>query len=178
MVFAESASGSLQTKEEYPESKNHLGNIIMNLVSLHPLFGGQDTASKNMNDPIGDFLIRIKNAGNAGRSSVSVPFSKMKFAIAEILSNKGFVGAVSKKSKGETLKFLNIALLYETDGSPKIRDVKRVSKPSKRIYEKAKNIKKFRGGFGIHVLSTPKGVLADVDARKANLGGEVLFDIW
>jgi len=131
-----------------------------------------------MNDPIGDFLIRIKNAGAAGRSTVSVPFSKMKFAIAELLSTKGFVGAVSKKTKGETLKFLNMTLLYEKDGSPKIRDVKRISKPSKRIYEKAKNLKKYRGGYGMHVLSTPKGIIADIDAKKGNLGGEVLFNIW
>jgi small subunit ribosomal protein S8 len=131
-----------------------------------------------MNDPIGDFIIRIKNAGNTGKKSVSVPFSKMKLAIAELLNSKGFVGAVTKKTKGEIHKAINIDLLYNTDGSPVVSDVKRISKPSRRLYGSAKNIKQFRRGFGMTVLSTPKGVMADMDAKKANLGGEILFNIW
>jgi small subunit ribosomal protein S8 len=127
-------------------------------------------------DPIGDFIIRIKNAGNTGKENVSVPFSKMKLAIAELLSSKGYLGAVTKKSKGSA-KYLEAVLLY-ADGEPVISDVKRVSKPSRRLYENSKNIKQFRKGFGMSVLSTPKGIMADVDAKKNNLGGEVLFNIW
>jgi small subunit ribosomal protein S8 len=129
-------------------------------------------------DPIGDFITRIKNAGNTGKESVSVPFSKTKWAIAELLSAKGFIGAVTKKSKGEISKSINIDLLYDKDGEPIISDVKRISKPSRRLYEKAKNIKSFRRGFGMSILSTPKGVMADMDAKKDGLGGEILFNIW
>ncbi|KKP56419.1 MAG: 30S ribosomal protein S8 [Parcubacteria group bacterium GW2011_GWC1_34_10] len=130
-----------------------------------------------MNDPIGDFIIRIKNAGSVRKASFTVPFSKVKLAIAELLSAKGYLGVVTKKNKGNA-RYLNIELLYMEDGSPKVRGVKRMSKPSRRIYEGAKNIKKFRKGFGLSIFSTPKGIMADTDAKKSNLGGEFLFNIW
>lgn len=129
------------------------------------------------NDPIGDFIIRIKNAGMVHKSEILVPFSKMKLAIAELLSTKGFVGEVSQKSKGNA-KFLNVGLLYDESGNPKVSDVKRISKPGRRMYAKSKDIKRFRRGFGLSVFSTPKGIMADVDAKKENLGGEFLFNIW
>ena len=130
-----------------------------------------------MNDTIGDFIIRIKNAGAVKKESISVPFSAMKLAIAELLASKGYIGEISQKAKGNT-KFLNIVLLYREDGSPMVQDVKRVSKPSRRLYEKAKDIQRFRRGFGLSIFSTPKGILADVDAKKENVGGEFLFNIW
>lgn len=129
-------------------------------------------------DPIGDFIIRLKNAGSTGKKSVSVPFSKMKLAVAELLSSKGYVGEVTKKVKGETARFINVDLLYRSNGEPVVSDVKRVSKPSRRLYQDAKSIKQFRRGFGMSVLSTPKGIMADMDAKKENLGGEILFNIW
>ncbi len=128
-------------------------------------------------DTIGDFIIRIKNAGRVGKANISLPFSKMKFAIATLLSEKGFVGEVSKTTKGNHF-VLNVALLYGEDGKPKVQDVDRISKPSRRLYAKAKEIKRFRRGFGMSVFSTPKGIMADMDAKKANLGGEFLFNIW
>jgi len=131
-----------------------------------------------MNDPIGDFIIRIKNAGNTGKESVSVPFSKMKMAIAELLSSKGYIGSVTKKTKGEVTRSINIDLLYTADGEPVVSGVKRMSKPSRRLYENSKNIKRYRKGFGMSVFSTPKGIMADNDAKKNNLGGEILFNIW
>ena len=130
-----------------------------------------------MNDPIGDFIIRIKNAGSVKKDTVSVPFSKIKWAIAELLSAKGFVGSIAKKSKGSA-NYFNVELLYDANGSPKISDVKRISKPGRRIYQKAKDIKRFRRGFGISVFSTPKGIMAEMDAKKDNLGGEFLFNVW
>ena len=130
-----------------------------------------------MNDPIGDFIIRIKNASQVGKESISVPFSKMKLSIAELLSSKGYVGTVAKKNKGNA-KLLSVELLYNGDGSPKVSDVRRISKPSRRLYESAKNISRFRRGFGMSVFSTPRGVMADVDAKKENVGGEILFNIW
>lgn len=130
-----------------------------------------------MNDPIGDFIIRIKNAGSVGKKSVSVPFSNMKLAIAELLKQKGFVGDVSQKTKGNA-KFLSVDLIYDIDGRPAVSGVQRISKPSRRLYKKAKEIRRFRNGFGLSVFSTSKGILADVDAKKENLGGEILFNIW
>ncbi|KKQ77699.1 MAG: 30S ribosomal protein S8 [Candidatus Zambryskibacteria bacterium RIFCSPLOWO2_01_FULL_39_39] len=130
-----------------------------------------------MTDPIGDFIIRIKNAGNNNKENVSVPFSKMKLAIAEVLSDKGYLGVVTKKSKGDA-KFLEAVLLYTADGKPILSGVKRISKPSRRLYQNSKSIKIFRKGFGMSVFSTPKGIMSDVDAKKNNLGGEILFNIW
>lgn len=130
-----------------------------------------------MTDPIGDFIIRIKNAGMVGKETVSLPSSKMKLAIAELLSKKGFLGEVSSKAK-DGKNVMTVGLLYREDGTPKVRDVQRISKPGRRIYEKAKDIKKFKRGFGISVFSTPKGILADSEAKEQNLGGEVLFKLW
>lgn len=130
-----------------------------------------------MTDPIGDFIIRIKNAGMVRKETVSLPSSKMKLAIAELLSKKGFLGEVSSKAK-DGKNTMTVNLLYREDGTPKIRDVQRISKPGRRIYEKSKDIKRFKRGFGISVFSTPKGILADSDAKEQNLGGEILFKLW
>ncbi len=130
-----------------------------------------------MNDPIGDFIIRIKNAGSVRKDDFLVPFSKVKLAIAETLNAKGYLGTVTKKNKGN-IGYLNIKLLYKEDGSPVVSGVKRISKPSRRVYESSKNIKRFRRGFGLSIFSTPKGIMTDVDAKKSNLGGEFLFNIW
>lgn len=128
------------------------------------------------NDPISDFLIRIKNASQANKQSVSAPFSNMKYAIAQLLSNKGFVGPIQKKGR-KNGKYIEVGLLYEGANS-RVNDVSIVSKPSRRLYTQAKEIKNYRQGFGITVLSTPKGIMAGEDAKKENLGGEVLFKIW
>lgn len=131
-----------------------------------------------MTDPIADLLIRIKNAGLSRKPSVSMPFSKMKLAIAEVLGAKGFLGEVVTKGKTPATKRLEVEVLYEEGGRPRVSDVNRISKPSRRLYEKSKNIKSYRRGVGLAVLSTPKGIMADADARKANVGGELLFTIW
>ena len=110
------------------------------------------------------------------KSSVSVPFSNMKLAIADILSKKGFVGAISKKGKKNS-KYIDIALLYE-GGRSKVNGINIVSKPSRRLYGKAKEIRSYKQGYGMTVLSTPKGIMADMDAKKENVGGEILFKIW
>lgn len=129
-----------------------------------------------MTDTIGDLIIRIKNASATGKKSVAVPFSKMKMAIAEVLKAKGYVGAVAQKTKNNA-SVLEIELLYNGK-EPAVSGVQRVSKPSRRLYESAKNIRRFRRGYGMSVFSTPKGILADVDAKKENVGGEILFNIW
>ena len=129
-----------------------------------------------MSDPIGDFLVRIKNAGHIGKTSVATPYSKMKFAIAEVLLAKGYINGIETKTKNHT-KTLEITLTYENN-QPKVIGIQRISKPSRRWYQNAKNIRPFHRGQGLSVFSTPKGVMTDNEARKQNVGGEFLFNIW
>ncbi len=134
-----------------------------------------------LSDPISDMLIRIKNAQAVKRKGVEVPFSNIKFRIAEILSKKGFVGQVkriSKKKGKKSHEFILIALRYEKDGSPAISDLKRISKPGRRIYLKAGEIKKVKGGRGVLIISTPKGLMTGFQAKRENVGGEAIAEIW
>lgn len=127
-------------------------------------------------DPVGDMLIRVKNAGGAEIESVLLPYSKLKFAVAMKLLDSGYVKSVAKKGK-KAFK-MEIGILYGIDGKPKIKDVKRISKLSRRVYFPVKSIRPVRRGYGMMVLSTPKGVLTGEEARKENVGGEALFQIW
>ena len=128
-------------------------------------------------DPISDLIIRIKNAGSVAKAEVTVPYSKLKFAIAEALQKAGFVGEISKNGKDVT-KTLTIELLYKSDGTPRITDVKRISKPGRRLYKGVKHIFPIKYGKGAALYSTPKGILTDAQARKERVGGEELFKIW
>lgn len=127
-------------------------------------------------DPIADMIVRIKNAADAGKSGVSVPYSKMKMAIAELLEKEGFVKSVAKKGR-KVGKSIEMGLVYE-DGSSKVRGVERVSKFSRRVYRKAKELRPVKSGHGLLVMTTPKGILSDKDAREQHVGGEALFKIW
>ncbi|MCK5027227.1 MAG: 30S ribosomal protein S8 [Candidatus Pacebacteria bacterium] len=127
-------------------------------------------------DPIADLLNRIKTAGAVKHENVSVPFSNIKFAIAKKLEKQGYVENVSQKGKKVT-KTIEVGLVYEKD-TAKIKGIERVSKPSKRVYFGVKDIRPFRNGYGAYFLSTPKGILTGEDARKQQVGGEVLFKIW
>ena len=129
-----------------------------------------------VSDPIGDFIIRIKMREMWAKKAFQCLF-KMKLAIAELLSAQRLYRSCQPKSKGDA-KYLDITLLYTKRGQPVVSGVNRISKPSRRLYESAKNIKRFRRGFGMSVFSTPKGIMADADAKKNNLGGEFLFNIW
>lgn len=129
-----------------------------------------------VSDPIGDMLIRVKNAGMVGKPEVSIPYSKIKHAIADVLVKAGYIVSVEKNGK-KTDKCLDITLKYEGKKHA-IRGVKRVSKPSRRLYMGAKEIKPVLHGAGTLVLSTPKGVLSANDAKKENVGGEALFIIY
>ena len=126
-------------------------------------------------DPIGDMLNRIKTAGAIGSDTISVPFSNLKFAVAKVLEKQGYV-AVEKKGKKVT-KTIEIDLAYTND-ELKIKGVERVSKPSCRVYFGVRDIKLIRNGYGAIILSTPKGIMTGRDARKEQVGGEVLFKIW
>ena len=129
-----------------------------------------------MHDPIADMLIRMKNAGNAGKALVSFPYSKLKFAIAELLEQVGYIKILSKKGK-KTPKTIDVELVYEKEKA-KIQGVKRVSKFSRRIYRQSHEIYSVKQGHGIAVFSTPKGLLVDKDARAQKVGGEFLFELW
>lgn len=128
-----------------------------------------------MTDPIGAMLNMLKNAGKAEKASVVVPFSKLKLAIVECLKAHGYIESFSKKTK-KGFPYLEIDVRY-TDNGPRIQEVERISKPSRRMYLSVKDIRPTRGGQGMIVLSTPKGVLGDKDARKEMVGGEALFSI-
>ncbi|MEK7194523.1 MAG: 30S ribosomal protein S8 [Patescibacteria group bacterium] len=127
-------------------------------------------------DPIADMLAHIKNTGHAGRNNVVLGYSRLKHDIAEVLKAEKFVKDVEKKSKG-VKHSLSIDLFVE-NRMPRIKGVKRLSKPSKRIYKKASEIRAVKQGYGILVLSTPQGVMAGYKAKKAGVGGEALFSIW
>lgn len=130
-----------------------------------------------MTDPIADMIIRIKNAALAGRDSVSIPQSALKLAIATKLKERGFVSDVETHGKN-TEKVIELQFARNEDGSNKFRDVRRISKPGRRMYVGAKEIKLVMGGSGALVVSTPKGILFGDEARKQNVGGEALFEIW
>ena len=127
-------------------------------------------------DPIGDMLVKIKNASKAGHESVSFPYSKIKQEIATALSRAGFVGKVSKKS-GKKNELVEVELVY-TEGNSKINDINRVSKVSRRVYSGVSTLKSVANGRGAYVLSTPKGVMTDKEAKKEHVGGEVILSIW
>ena len=127
-------------------------------------------------DPIADMLTRIKNASDSKKESVVLPHSKLKLAILEVLFKENFIKSFGKKGR-KAVKFIEVGLIYDNDG-PKISGVERVSKTSKRIYQKAKDIRKVKSGFGSLILSTPKGIMTEKSAKVANVGGEALFKIW
>lgn len=127
-------------------------------------------------DPISDMLTQIKNAVRVGKPSVLVPNSKFKTEIAKILIREGYLkDMVNKGRKSE--KLLSIDIAYDGKGA-KIHDVVRVSKPSRRIYIKSGDIRSVKQGYGMAVISTPRGVMTDKEASKEKVGGEVLFKIW
>ena len=129
-----------------------------------------------VSDRVGDFIIRLKNAGAIGRADVSVPHSNHLEAIARKLAQLGFVKEVAiGKKEGKTIE---VTLSYDERGNPKIRGVKRISKPGRRLYVPAREAHTVKNGAGARILSTPKGVLSDAEARKVRAGGEELFEIW
>ena len=129
-----------------------------------------------MNDPISDMIIRIKNASDSKKESVVFPYSKLKLAILDTLMKSGFIVSFGKKGK-KVVKFIEVVIAYDENG-PKIHGLQRISKTSKRVYQKAKDIRSVKSGFGVLILSTPKGIITDKTARTEKVGGEALFKIW
>ena len=131
----------------------------------------------NVTDPIADMLTRIRNASSVGKPDVSMPSSKMLVEIARVINEEGYIeGYVVEDTKPQ--KTLTIQLKYGAKRSPAIKGIRRISKPGLRIYSAAKDMPRVLGGLGTAVVSTSKGVMCDRDARKANVGGEVIAYIW
>jgi small subunit ribosomal protein S8 len=128
-------------------------------------------------DSISNMIIKIKNASLRGLLTVSFPLSKMTLSIAKLLEKEGYLKDVIVKGK-KIQKTIEASLIYDEKKQPKVTDVKRVSKLSKRMYAGVSDIRPVRSGYGILVLTTPKGILTDKQARAEKVGGEVLFKIW
>lgn len=130
-----------------------------------------------VNDTVGDFITRLKNAGMVGKTVVSIPYSKFKHAIAEELVKQGYLAGVDTAGKKQQ-KTLEVTLKYGEGGVHQIQGVKRMSKPGRRVYVKVGDIYPVKYGKGHMILSTPAGVLTGEEARKQNVSGEQLFIIW
>ena len=132
----------------------------------------------NMTDPIADMLTRIRNGVQARHESVEVPASKMKLEIAKILKEEGYITSYSVEGETVSDKMIHIVLKYGPNKEKVITGIKRISKPGLRVYASKDELPKVLGGLGTAIISTNKGVLTDKEARKENVGGEVLAFIW
>jgi len=130
-----------------------------------------------MTDPVADMLTRIRNAGRAGHAETTLPSSRMKLAVARVLKDEGFIDEAQVEAADGKAQ-LRIRLRYGVEGQLLIDGIRRVSRPSCRIYVKAEAIPKVRNGLGISVLSTNKGVMSDRSAREQHVGGEILCEVW
>ena len=130
-----------------------------------------------MTDPVADMLTRIRNAGRATHAETTLPSSRMKLAIARVLKDEGFIDEAQVEA-AEGKAQLRIRLRYGVEGQLLIDGIRRVSRPSCRVYVKAAGIPKVRNGLGISVLSTNKGVMSDRSAREQHVGGEILCEVW
>jgi small subunit ribosomal protein S8 len=130
-----------------------------------------------MTDPIADMLTRIRNAVRVERPNVTMPLSKVKRGLAEVLKREGYIWGF-EEVQGEPVAELRIELKYGPNGERVIRHIKRVSKPGRRVYRHATGLRPVLNGLGISIISTSRGVVSDREARQRNLGGEVLCELW
>jgi len=133
-----------------------------------------------VSDRIGDFIIRLQNAALIGKREVSAPYSANLLAIAKKLKELGFLASVKTDEKKDSVvyKTLIVALAYDERGQAKLRGVKRISKPGRRLYAPHTATHKVKGGTGARILSSSSGIISDAEARKNRIGGEELFEIW
>ena len=130
-----------------------------------------------MNDPLGDMLTRIRNAQLRGKSTVKTPASKLRAWVLDVLMSEGYIRGYESAKTDNGQGELTISLKY-FEGTPVIREVKRVSKPGRRVYMGVTELPTVRNGLGVSIISTPKGVMSDAAARSANVGGEVLCTVF
>jgi len=130
-----------------------------------------------MSDPLGDMLTRIRNGQRVGKSMVNTPASRLRSSVLDVLKREGYIRDYRVAEEGIGLSELEIELKYN-DGAPVIQEIARVSRPGRRVYSKIKELPRYYNGLGIMILSTPRGVLSDHEARAANVGGEVLCKVF
>ena len=130
-----------------------------------------------LNDPLGDMIARIHNAQMRNKSKVSMPGSKQRERVCEVLKSEGFIRGYASVAHASGRNELEIELKY-FDGEPVIREIERISKPGRRVYASVKALPRINNGLGVAILSTPKGVMADHDARDANVGGEIICTVF
>ena len=130
-----------------------------------------------MTDPVGDMLTRIRNGQRATKQTVTAPASRMRVRVLDVLQSEGYIRGYSESEVRHGIRELTIELKYDA-GEPVIREIRRVSKPGRRVYSKIKDLRQVYGGLGIAILSTPRGVLSDTDARESNVGGEILCHVF
>ena len=131
----------------------------------------------SLSDPIGDMIARIKNSQLRNHKIIKLPSSNFKVKIAEVLKKEGFIVDFSVETDESNLSYLSINLKYNS-GSPVINTIERVSKPGRRIFSRADSLPKINNGLGIAIISTPKGVMTDVNARKQKIGGEIICKVF
>ena len=129
----------------------------------------------SLSDPIGDMLARIKNSQMRNHKIVKLPSSKFKIKLAEVLKSEGYI--INYAVTDEKKPYLEINLKYNS-GNPVINTIERVSKPGRRVFSSAESLPKINNGLGIAIVSTPKGVMTDIDARKQNIGGEIICKVF
>jgi small subunit ribosomal protein S8 len=130
----------------------------------------------NLNDPVGDLITRIRNAQLRGRSKLASPASALRMRVLQVLKDEGYIRDFRETQNG-VHKEIEIELKY-FEGAPAIHEIQRVSKPGRRVYSSIKDLGLVRNGLGISILSTPKGVMSDAAARDANVGGELLCEVY
>ena len=130
-----------------------------------------------LNDPLGDMIARIHNAQMRNKSKVSTPASRLRLSVLDVLKSEGYIRGYTSVEHTSGRRELDIELKY-FDGAPVIREISRVSKPGRRVYVSVKSLPRVNNGLGVAILSTPKGVMADHEARDANVGGEILCTVF
>lgn len=131
----------------------------------------------SMTDPIGDLLTRIRNGQRASKSAVTSPSSKLRVNVLDVLKREGYIRGYQTEQIRPGINQVRIELKYH-EGAPVIRHIQRVSKPGRRVYSKIRDLPRVYNGLGISILSTPNGVMSDSEARAANVGGEVICDVF
>ena len=130
-------------------------------------------------NPLANMLVAVKNAGYAHKSEMILPYSLFKHAVARALHGSGYITSFEKKTREKGGDVLVVGIAFREDSrAPRITDIHLISKPSRRVYKAAEKLRTVRQGFGHIFVTTPKGIMTSVEARKANVGGEVLFEIW
>ncbi|GIK48178.1 MAG: 30S ribosomal protein S8 [Hyphomonadaceae bacterium] len=130
----------------------------------------------NINDPVGDLITRIRNAQTRGRGKLTSPASTLRLRVLQVLKDEGYIRDFRAIENGQH-KEIEIELKYH-EGAPAIHEIQRVSKPGRRVYSSIKDLRLVRNGLGISIISTPKGVMSDAAARDANVGGEILCEVY